>query len=303
MREIETCPICRSTGRETIYRGTVDTSNIPEALKNPYASHYQINRCTGCDLWFSSPIFEDNDIATLYEQAPHSNVMSGEEGNVKRTMQLYYELARSHLRARDRILDIGCDIGLMLKFAQEDGFSELFGLEPNPIARREAASLQGAVISSQFYEDQEYPESNFDLITFIHVVDHLIDPSRVVERAFKHLKPGGVAVAVVHNSESILAKLLGERFPPFNMYHHYFFSKKTLAKLFESRGFEAVTVVSSRNCYSLGFFVRRLPLVPVKLRSAMAGILDRLWVGRLPITIPIGNIAIVARRPVVGSHA
>lgn len=297
MREIETCPICRSAGRETIYKGTVDTSHIPDALKNPYASHYQINRCEGCGLKFSSPIFDDDEIATLYEQAPHSNVMSGEEGNVKRTMQHYYELTRKHLKARDRILDIGCDIGLMLKFAREDGFSELFGLEPNPIARREAEALPGAVISSRFYEDQEYPEASFDLITFIHVIDHLIDPSRVVERAYKHLKPGGVAVAVVHNAESFLAKVLGERFPPFNLYHHYFFSKKTLAGLFESRGFETVAVVSSKNCYSFGFFVRRLPLVPEKLRNVTANMLDGIGFGKIPITIPIGNIAIVARRP------
>jgi hypothetical protein len=95
----------------------------------------------------------------------------------------------------------------------------------------------------------------------------------------------------------LLARLLGERFPPFNLYHHYFFSKRTLARLFESRGFEIVKVASTPNCYSLGFFVRHAPGVPERVRSIFAAALDGIGLGKLPLTIPVGNIGIVARRP------
>jgi 2-polyprenyl-3-methyl-5-hydroxy-6-metoxy-1,4-benzoquinol methylase len=297
MREIRHCPICAGTDRDLVYPGTLDTTNTVGARTNPYSSHYQINRCRGCGLIFSSPIFEDADIAALYEKAPHGNVESGEEGNVKRTMRLYYELARPHLLQRDRLLDVGCDIGLMLEFARQDGFRELYGLEPNPIAREKAQAIPRAVVSERFYEEQEFPAASFDLITFIHVVDHLIDPSKAVERAFMHAKPGGLVVAVVHNVESMLARMTGERFPPFNLYHHYFFSERTLAALFESRGFDTVSVGSTKNCYSLGFFARRAPGIPAGLRFAIASGLDRLGIGGLPLTIPVGNIGIVARRP------
>jgi 2-polyprenyl-3-methyl-5-hydroxy-6-metoxy-1,4-benzoquinol methylase len=297
MREIERCPICKEAARQVVYQETLDTSNIAHARRNPYGAHYRINRCNGCGLLYSSPIFDDTDIAALYEQAPHVNVMAGEERNVHDTMRLYYEMAKPHLRDRGRILDIGCDIGLMLDFARADGFRDLHGLEPNPVARRIAEAIPGASISEKFYEDVDFAESSFDLITFIHVIDHLIDPSKVVERAFRHLKPGGLVVAVVHNIESVLAKGLGERFPPFNLYHHYFFSKRTLAALFSSRGFEPIAVQSTKNCYSFGFFTRRLPGIPDAVRSRLAAGLDAIGVGRIPVTLSVGNIGIVARRP------
>ena len=297
MRLIDRCPICGKHERVLVYEGTLDTTNTARSRVDPYGAHYQINRCAGCGLVFSSPIFDDVDIAALYEQAPQTNVMIGEEGNVRRTMQLYYDLARPYLRGRDRILDIGCDIGLMLDFAYQDRFRELHGLEPNPVARRQAMMIPGAIISDKFYEEQDYPEATFDLITFIHVIDHLVDPTKVIEGAFRHLKPGGVVIAAVHNVESLLAKVMGERFPPYNLYHHYFFSKTTLRRLFESRGFEALQVSSTPNCYSLGFFVRKAPGVPERLRSGMAKALNAMQIGKIPVTIPVGNIGIVARRP------
>jgi 2-polyprenyl-3-methyl-5-hydroxy-6-metoxy-1,4-benzoquinol methylase len=297
MREIERCPICRNSERVPVYAGTLDGSDIEAARRNPYGAHYQINRCLGCGLTFSSPIFDDADIAALYEHAPNANVMSGEEANVKKTMRLYYELAKPHLLHRERILDIGCDIGLMLEFAREDGFRELIGLEPNPVARLKAVKIPGAVVYDRFYEALEFADASFDLITFIHVIDHVIDPSSIVERSLRHLKPGGLVITVVHNIESLLARLLGERFPPFNLYHHYFFSKRTLARLFESRGFQVLKVVSTPNCYSLGFFARHAPGIPDRIRASFAAALDSMGLAALPLTIPVGNIGIVARRP------
>jgi hypothetical protein len=135
------------------------------------------------------------------------------------------------------------------------------------------------------------------LITFVHVIDHLIDPSKVLDRAWRHVRPGGCVMAIVHNSESLLARVLGERFPPYNLYHHYFFSKRTLAELFRARGFEVMTVASTRNRYSIGFFTRRAPGIPDGVRRAAATALDGIGMGRIPVTLPVGNIGIVARRP------
>lgn len=297
MREVNSCPICGAEERTLVYNGTFDFEDTTRNHLDPYGSHYQINQCSGCGLVFSSPTLHEHDIAALYEQAPHTNILAGEEENVRRTMQLYYELARPYLIARERILDIGCDIGLMLDLARQDGFRELYGLEPGLVARRQAMTIPGAIISEAFYEKQDFPKDYFDFIIFIHVIDHLVDPSKVVERAVRHLKPGGVAIAVVHDSESLLAKVSGERFPPYNLYHHYFFSKRTLQRLFESRGFETLKVVSTGNCYSIGFFAGKVPGIPEWLRGRLVRGLNKVYVGKMSITIPIGNIGIVVRRP------
>jgi hypothetical protein len=85
------------------------------------------------------------------------------------------------------------------------------------------------------------------------------------------------------------------------LYHHYFFDKKTLAELFAANGYEVIGVYSTRNCYSLGFFASRLPGVPTPIRRFLEASLNRLGIGGIPLTIPVGNIAIVARRPATQS--
>jgi 2-polyprenyl-3-methyl-5-hydroxy-6-metoxy-1,4-benzoquinol methylase len=127
---------------------------------------------------------DEAGVAALYERSSESNVAPGEEDNVRRTMRLYYELAAPYLAGRERVLDVGCDMGFLLEAAQAAGFIELHGIEPNPIARRIAAvRLPGAHVSARFFEQTDYPAEHFDLIAMIHVLDHLFDPATVLRCA------------------------------------------------------------------------------------------------------------------------
>ena len=291
------CPICRRTEFELVYRSSLPTTFDEAHPPGPYTAHYQIGRCRDCELMRSNPIMDEMGVTALYLNSSETNVTVGEEENVRLTMRGYYELARPYLPAKERILDIGCDMGFLLNVAKADGFTELCGTEPTPVARRTAEKIAGSNISAEFYEQANYAQSSFDLITMIHVLDHLYDPSIVLKRAISDLKPGGVIVAVVHNVNSILGKILGEKFPIFNLYHHYFFSKSTLGRLFESQGFDVIKVVSTKNCYSLGFFAERNPFLPKRIRRYLHNFLKILKVDEFPVTIPVGNIGIVARRP------
>lgn len=291
------CPICTRDDGTVVFGSTLPTDFDETKPIPPYSAHYQINRCNSCGLTYSSPVMDGAGVGRLYEESSETNVLPGEEDNVRRTMALYYKLAAPHLAARDRMLDVGCDMGFMLEAAGADGFKNLHGIEPAPVARGIAGAIPGAVISDGFFEDANYPSHFFDLITLIHVLDHLYDPRVVLRRAIDSLRPGGLVVAVVHNVDSLLGKILGERFPIFNLYHHYFFNKQTLAELFRRQGYEVVEVRSTCNCYSLGFFARRVPLLPQCMRQLAHRTLDAAGLAELPVTIPVGNIGIVARRP------
>jgi SAM-dependent methyltransferase len=272
-------------------------------LPNPYKAHYRINRCAGCDLRYSSPILEDTGVRALYERgvstttndSSGTNVATGEAPGVQRTMELYYAGIKGFVRAKDSFMEVGCDVGYLLDVAQKDGFTRVYGCEPNPVARESASKLPGAVISDLFYEHWELPHDHFDALTLIHVLDHLVDPMRVLKKARRELKPGGVLFAVVHDVECLLARLTGERFPPFNLYHHYFFSKVTLRKLLEAADFDVVGVKNTANCYSLGFFFEKAPTFPGK--QMVSKLLDRTHLARCSITMPIGNIGVIARKP------
>jgi SAM-dependent methyltransferase len=296
MRDV-VCPICNGRGRTVLYGPKLPAKFDETAPPPPYSAHYQINRCANCGLTYSSPVMDDRGVSRLYQDSSEINVSPGEEDNVRRTMALYYRLASPHLHGRERVLDIGCDVGFMLEAAKTDGFKELHGIEPVPAARSIAETIEGTIVTGKFFEQTHYPADYFDLITLIHVLDHLYDPRVVLRQARKNLRPEGLILAVVHNVRSLLGLLLGERFPIFNLYHHYFFNKDTLAELFRRQGYEVVKVMATRNCYSLGFFAQRLPGLPGLFQQAAFRGLQLLRVADIPITIPIGNIGIVARRP------
>jgi SAM-dependent methyltransferase len=303
MRDLTPCCICGSRESGVVFAATHSPSLSAESVPDPYTAHYRINRCRGCDLQYSSPILDDDGVRALYEHgvvtrtddSDGTNVAAGEAVGVRRTMQLYYDRIRPFLRSRDSFLEVGCDVGYLLEAAQDDGFARVYGCEPNPLARERAARLRDSEISDRFYEQWELPVNTFDALTLIHVVDHLVDPMRVLEKARGELKPGGVLFAVVHDVECPLARITGERFPPFNLYHHYFFSKTTLRKLLEAAGFEVLEVHNTLNSYSLGFFLIKAPGFPGK--KSVAKLLDKTGLARRSVTVPIGNIGIVARKP------
>jgi SAM-dependent methyltransferase len=298
MQFLTPCCICNDSKSRLVFPSTLRPDAGWFDGFDPYSGHYQVNKCEGCGLLYSSPIFDDVDIQSLYSGYKEANVTSSELANVRQTMAGYFRLASPYVHDRERILDIGCDIGLLLEIARNGGFKELYGLEPVAVAKAEAAKrVPGADITAHFYEEGLFKNEFFDLISLVHVVDHLVRPEQTLSLVWRQLKPGGVCIAVVHNVESVIAMLLGERFPVFNFFHHYFFTKQTLRRLFESRGFEPVRVAATRNCYSLSFFLERLPFLSIGLRSNLAKLAHHILIGRIPLSIPLGNIAIVARKP------
>ena len=297
MRDLAPCCICGASERVVRYEATARSGDSLLA-SSPYGGHYRINTCSGCGLVYSSPILDESEVNALYTGYSEVNVADEEIANVKATMRGYYKLGRPFLARKRSALDIGCDIGLLLEVLHDDGFITLCGLEPVVVARKRAAErVPTAVISGAFYEQSGFREDGFDLVTLVHVVDHLVRPDTVLDRVLRDLRPGGICIAVVHDVESPLARLMGERFPVFNYFHHYFFSKRTLRALFEARGFEVLRVAATRNRYSLAFFVERAPFLAEALRRSLAHLSRRLAVGHIPISIPVGNIGIVARKP------
>jgi SAM-dependent methyltransferase len=294
------CPLCEGSRRTVLFPANFDSSRMDGgtfAVKGKArAPHYQINRCDGCGMIYSGPVMEAESLARFYRDFRHENTGPREVDNVAATFRQYYALARPHLSKRERALDIGCDIGLFLGNARSDGFRELYGIEPNRQAAQKAATISGTTVFGGLYENAEFPDGHFDLISIIHVLDHLIDVNDSLRRAFRHLAQGGVILAVVHDVDCLLSRLLGERFPPLNVQHNHFFSKKTLGDLFAKHGYSVLAMRVTWNRYSLHYLIENLPAAPEGMKTALARSADAVGLGNLPISLPLGNIAVVARK-------
>lgn len=136
-------------------------------------------------------------------------------------------------RSEGKLLDIGCGTGDYLLSLQDIGWS-VHGVEPVEKAAF-LAKKSGLFVECKSYEEVEYPEKYFDVITMWHVLEHFPDPKKVLQKASKMLKDDGLLLVGVPNYDSLDRNIFKEYWNgfeiPLHLYHFTPVSINTLTKL------------------------------------------------------------------------
>lgn len=142
------------------------------------------------------------------------------------------------------VLDVGCSRGATGRALRARGVARIVGIEPDPEDAAAAAEVYDRVLPSRLESAAGELLEKFDAVLFGDVLEHLADPSEALVLAREWLAPGGVVVASVPNIGhwSIVDDLLRGRFDyvPYSLLsgtHVRFFTRRTLADLFESSGY------------------------------------------------------------------
>jgi len=122
-------------------------------------------KCGSCGFEFVYPTPSADEIKRYYTTAEYRD----EVGVVPRSDNLHQEDDRArqwfvYLVDGDTLLDVGSGAGGSLKAFEELGF-EVSGVEPGPWGREHGA-----------YETIEDVEGVFDIVTCLHVLEHVLDP-------------------------------------------------------------------------------------------------------------------------------
>jgi SAM-dependent methyltransferase len=152
----------------------------------------------------------------------------------------------------NRILEVGCGEGgfaRTLRAARPESKLEIVGVEVSESAGQIAAQfLDRLVVGNAEQVEFDY-ENYFDCVIFADVLEHLIDPWRMLRRARRFLRGGGTIVASIPNVQhwSVLANLIGGRweYAPYGLMdqtHLRFFTRRTIRDLFVSTGFTPRTM-------------------------------------------------------------
>lgn len=136
-----------------------------------------------------------------------------------------------------KILDIGCFTGDFLQLLQKEG-SNVYGLElQNDAVRIADKKLPGRILQADIMS-YKFREEQYDIITLLGIVEHVIDPLSLLRKSFQLLKKGGIIMIQTPNSSSLLARLAGKYWPPYSPVEHiHIFSKKGLRQALETCGF------------------------------------------------------------------
>jgi SAM-dependent methyltransferase len=160
----------------------------------------------------------------------------------------YYEQARPEVAALvpsecRRVLEVGCAGGELGRLLRSRGH-HITGIELVPEMTERARRWLDRVETADIETDGfPFPPASFDAIIFADVLEHLIDPWRVLRETVDVLAEGGVVVASIPNVQNIdvLRRLLCGRWDYrergiLDRGHLRFFTLHTIRSLFAQAG-------------------------------------------------------------------
>jgi 2-polyprenyl-3-methyl-5-hydroxy-6-metoxy-1,4-benzoquinol methylase len=116
----------------------------------------------------------------------------------------YFGVARTEIapllpERMNRVLEIGCGAGATLKWIRgQRSVGYAVGIEMFAEVAKHAETIFDELLVGNV-ETMEFPETGFDVIIALDVLEHLVDPWSVVKRLHGVLAPGGVIIASIPN--------------------------------------------------------------------------------------------------------
>jgi len=148
-----------------------------------------------------------------------------------------------------RFLDVGCAAGALGKeIKRRIPEAVVHGIEQNPREARAASEKLDRVFEVDLEEDLSFLGGEYDVILFGDVLEHLVDPWRVLRELVGFLRPGGYAIASIPNIRyyKVVREIVFRgRFTyrssgVLDSTHLRFFTRREMESLFEKAGLEVV---------------------------------------------------------------
>jgi len=293
------CAICDTTGNASeLYpaRFRLDDLNPAtfSARRSPDRVHYRMVRCARCGLVRSDPTARPDSLSKLYRESDFD--YDREVGNLRATYGPYLEKLARSCGPEASLLEVGCGNGFALEEGLARGFCLVRGVEPSAAAVARAAPEVGPYIVCDVMAPGLLRPGQFDAVCLFQIFDHVPDPGRLLEECWALLKPGGQILILNHNVEAVSARLLRQRSPIVDIEHTYLYSPATLSRICVAHHFEVQETGTVRNRVRVGYLAGLVPLPPW-LRRAVTMVFDSTAIGRISLSLPLGNLYLIARKP------
>lgn len=160
-----------------------------------------------------------------------------------------------------RVLELGCSTGEMLHELASRGW-EAHGVDLSAqaieLARRSYPEIHVSVGTEDDVAGGAGPRE-FEMILAFHVLEHIPDLDRALERWQRFCVPGGRLVIFVPNWGSWSRAVLGDAWPDYMPEHLHFFARRSLSRLLERHSFSVVHVATGGTSWQwLGGLRRKL---------------------------------------------
>jgi SAM-dependent methyltransferase len=194
------CPFCNSTKFTTYER-------FGSELQYTYVL------CSQCSLVYQSPRpkydqhFIDAAYAEYYQFA--DNLELNDLADVRESSVTMFKKEVEHIiqydKKRTAVLDIGSGMGTFL-YASKQYYQTVIGLDVSGQMAAFVEKKLGVQVFVEQFDEFSFPEK-FSLIHMSHVLEHVPDPNRWLQKAKQMLDPEGILVINVPNKFSFSFRL------------------------------------------------------------------------------------------------
>lgn len=217
---VQACPLCGDNNATYYGQGHAPLVSDPAILGGAtlaVVTTYGI--CNSCGLIFQIGRLDEESGLEFYQSGLYRSTLN-------RTQE---ELDESERRTAERIapyvgsgshLDIGCSRGYLLAATRQKGCT-VFGVEPFAEYVTEDVPTVGSL---------DDVVAQYDNVTCIHVLEHVIDPVEYAKKIMATVKPGGKLVLEVPSDMSPGG--------PLRLAHYYHYQPPVIRRLFAGMIFE-----------------------------------------------------------------
>jgi 2-polyprenyl-3-methyl-5-hydroxy-6-metoxy-1,4-benzoquinol methylase len=178
----------------------------------------------------------------IWRELPHEHRVPEAHVQVRRLLETRLHDAG---RGEGRLLDLGCGDGTLAGRLAEQG-ALVTGVDPSPAALERARQAHPELSFAEPTADGRLPlaDASFDVVTCVHVLEHVADTQSLMSEARRVLGPGGLLIATVPYHGRVQTALVAltafeRHFDPLEPVLR-FYSARSLRALLEAFAFERV---------------------------------------------------------------
>lgn len=138
-----------------------------------------------------------------------------------------------------KVLEVGPGGGHMAKWLSEQGHAVTAVEQSESIASKLREESVFEVVCAQL-EESSLPEESFDAFLSSHVIEHVPDPIRHLQEAYRLVRPGGLAFVATPNANSLEQKMFPKLSPNFDAAHLQLFTPASLRSACEQTGWKVL---------------------------------------------------------------
>lgn len=227
---VDRCPVCTGVDHQFLFRRL----------------GLDIWRCNDCHHGFQNPRITFNKATEIYSDDKTAADIYTEpiQKAIDRIKYSYGLELIDHLigQGRRKLLDVGCGAGVFLEVAYSKGWAECIGIDVNSRYQSEYKKQTGVQFINSSFEklDKSILGNSYDCISMWNVLEHLYNPSAMVQELKSMLRKDGLLFIMVPNINSLATRIIRDKSATFNWKHVSHFCAQSLKQLMTQNGLEQI---------------------------------------------------------------